>query len=136
MTPTGRAGRLPSPAPGATLDDMSSYGRIYEVVQRIPAGRVSTYGQVAQEAGLPGHARQAGYAMAAVPEGSDVPWHRVINARGEVSRRAGGSVFERIQRMLLEAEGVHFDADGRVDLERFGWDPRVRTDGMARRGDS
>jgi methylated-DNA-protein-cysteine methyltransferase-like protein len=82
---------------------------------------VATYGQVAKAAGLPGHARQVGYAMAALPDGSDVPWHRVLNARGEVSRRSGGRAFEHIQRALLEAEGVTFDAHGRVDLSRFRW---------------
>jgi methylated-DNA-protein-cysteine methyltransferase-like protein len=101
---------------------MSNYSRIHEVVRRIPHGRVASYGQVAHEAGLPGHARQVGYAMAALPDESDVPWHRVVNARGEISRRAGGTAFERIQRVLLEAEGVVFDARDRIDLDRFGWD--------------
>jgi methylated-DNA-protein-cysteine methyltransferase-like protein len=59
--------------------------------------------------------------MAALRGDSDVPWHRVINARGEVSARAGDSAFERIQRAMLESEGVRFDARGRVDLDRFGW---------------
>jgi methylated-DNA-protein-cysteine methyltransferase-like protein len=84
---------------------------------------VVTYGQVAAEVGLPGRARQVGYAMAACPDDEDIPWHRVINARGEISRRAGGRAFERIQRVLLEAEGVAFDERDRVDLERFGWSP-------------
>lgn len=101
---------------------VSNYDRIYAVVRRIPEGCVATYGQVAMEAGLSGHARQAGYAMAALPDESDVPWHRVVNARGEVSRRSAGTAGERIQRMLLEAEGVVFDGRGRIDLERFGWD--------------
>ncbi len=99
--------------------------RIYEVVRRIPKGRVATYGQVAALAGYPGHARQVGYALNALPTGTTLPWHRVINARGEVSRRAepGG---ELSQRMLLEREGVRFDARGKVKLARVGWKPRVR----------
>ncbi len=101
---------------------MTSYARYYDVVRRIPPGRVASYGQVAAEAGLPGRARQVGYAVAALPEASDVPWHRVVNARGEISRRTGGSAFEQIQRVLLEAEGVLFDARGRIDLTRFRWD--------------
>ena len=100
---------------------MSSYDEFYAVARQIPAGRVTTYGAVAAEAGLPGRARQVGYAMAALPDVHDVPWHRVINAKGEVSRRTGGSAFEQIQRNLLEAEGIAFDARGRVDLNRFGW---------------
>ena len=59
--------------------------------------------------------------MAAIPEGTDVPWQRVINAKGEISERKGGTALENIQRVLLEAEGVEFNAQRRVDLERFGW---------------
>ena len=103
---------------------MSSHASIYDVVRRIPRGRVATYGGVAHEAGLPGRARQVGYALAALGQtrgDDDVPWHRVINARGEVSARTGGPAFERLQRTLLEAEGVVFGRGGRVDLKRFGW---------------
>lgn len=103
---------------------MSSHAPIYDVVRRIPCGRVATYGGVAHEAGLPGRARQVGYALAALGRsngGDDIPWHRVINARGEVSTRAGGSAFERLQRTLLEAEGVVFGRGGRVDLDLYGW---------------
>jgi methylated-DNA-protein-cysteine methyltransferase-like protein len=102
---------------------MSVFARCYHFVRRIPRGRVVTYGQVASEAGLPGRARQVGYAMAACPDDADIPWHRVINARGKVSRRSGGRTFEHIQRALLEAEGVVFDHRDRVDLDRFGWAP-------------
>jgi len=102
-----------------------SYQRIYAVVRRIPRGRVATYGQVAELAGLPGHARQVGYALHALPEGSAVPWQRVVNARGEIPPRASG--FEGPQRRLLEREGVRFDARGRIDLARYGWGaPRAR----------
>ena len=101
---------------------MTTYTRYYDVVRRVPAGRVATYGQVAAEAGLPGRARQVGYAMAALPDDSDVPWHRVLNARGEVSRRSAGPTFEHVQRAMLEAEGVSFNAHGRIDLIRFRWD--------------
>lgn len=102
---------------------MSTYARFYDVVRRVPPGCVATYGQVASLAGKFGNARQVGYAMAACPDDAHIPWHRVVNARGEVSRRAGGRAFERIQRVLLEAEGVVFDNRGRIDLNRFGWDP-------------
>lgn len=89
------------------------YPRIYAVVRRIPRGRVMSYGQVARRAGLVGRARQVGYALHALPAGTKVPWHRVVNAKGEISRRrVPGS--ELSQRILLEAEGVRFDARGRA----------------------
>lgn len=99
-----------------------AYARIYAVVARIPPGRVATYGQVAALAGLAGHARQVGYALHASPEDVELPWHRVINAKGEVSPRAEPGQ-EGYQRHLLEEEGVAFNADGRLDLERYRWDP-------------
>jgi methylated-DNA-protein-cysteine methyltransferase-like protein len=98
---------------------MSSRASIYAAVHRIPRGRVSTYGRVAAAAGLPGQARQVGYALAALDDDSDVPWHRVVNARGEVSARSSASGVEALQRALLESEGVRFDARGRIDLDRF-----------------
>lgn len=70
---------------------------------------------------MPGRARQVGYALAALPDSHDVPWHRIVNARGEVSPRSAALGYERLQRTLLESEGVSFDARGRIDLERFGW---------------
>ncbi len=99
-----------------------SYQRIYAAVKRVPRGCVTTYGQVASLAGLPGGARQVGYALHALPEGSGVPWHRVINARGEISRRSG-SDYDELQRILLETEGIAFDPRGRIALERYRWEP-------------
>ena len=98
-----------------------TYQRIYAVVRRIPRGRVTTYGTVARLAGLPGQARLVGYALSALPTGSVVPWHRVINARGEVSLRTSATGAGITQRIRLERESVVFDAAGRVPLERFGW---------------
>ncbi len=100
-----------------------SYEKIYEVVRRIPKGRVATYGQVATLAGLPGHARQVGYALNSLPDGSDVPWHRVINARGEVSKRSE-PFYHSLQHNMLEAEGVAFDRAARVSLRRYQWKSR------------
>ena len=96
--------------------------RVWAAVRRIPRGRVATYGDIAALAGMEGHARQIGYALHDLPSGSSVPWHRVINARGEISERTHGDSHE-LQRMLLEAEGVEFDLRGTIDLKRFGWRP-------------
>jgi methylated-DNA-protein-cysteine methyltransferase-like protein len=90
---------------------------------------VATYGQIAELAGMDGHARQVGYALHNLPERNDVPWHRVINARGEVSPRTAGDSHE-LQRILLEAEGVEFDLRGRCDLKRFGWKATAKSRSM------
>ncbi len=100
----------------------ASYRRIYSVVRRIPKGQVATYGQVAALAGVPGHARQVGYALHALPENSTVPWQRVINARGEVSLRSVPGR-EIDQCLRLEREGVGFDQRNRVSLSEYGWRP-------------
>ncbi|MEA2465231.1 MAG: methylated-DNA-protein-cysteine methyltransferase related protein [Acidobacteriota bacterium] len=100
---------------------MKRYDLIYKTVKKIPRGKVATYGQVAELAGLDGQARQVGYALHNLPGASDVPWHRVINAKGEISPRSAGDSHE-LQRMLLEAEGVGFVGD-RVELKRFRWKP-------------
>ena len=100
-----------------------AYRHIYAVVRRIPRGRVATYGQVATLAGIPGHARQVGYALNVLPDGSGVPWQRVVNAQGGISARAEPGYIQ-VQRARLEAEGGEFDADGHLDLARFRWRPR------------
>lgn len=96
------------------------YSRIYAVVRRIPPGCVATYGQVAALAGIPGHARQVGYALSALPDRSDVPWHRVVNAKGKVSMRSEAG-YRAVRRTLLEAEGIHFDEEDRIDLAKRRW---------------
>lgn len=108
------------------LEPDGRWQAFYRVVRRIPKGRVATYGQVADLAGYPRHARQVGYALFAL-RGSEqrVPWQRVINSRGEVSQRSAPEG-DRLQRAILESEGVVFDRGARVDLERFGWRPRRR----------
>ena len=98
----------------------SLYREIYAVVARIPCGRVATYGQVARLAGIPGKARLVGYALSMLTDKA-IPWHRVINAKGEVSPRSGGNPADELQRLLLEGEGVEFDGRGRISLDRFQW---------------
>ena len=90
--------------------------KVYDVVRRVPEGCVTTYGDVATVLGSPRVARHVGWALASLPAGeTDVPWHRVINARGRVSHR--GDVWRsEDQTLRLAAEGVEFHATGRVDL--------------------
>jgi methylated-DNA-protein-cysteine methyltransferase related protein len=104
----------------------TSYQRIYAVVRRIPAGRVATYGQVAELAGLAGRARQVGYALHALPGHTPLPWHRVVNAAGGISRRSSPGA-EISQQVLLQQEGIRLDAAGRVKLARVRWQPRSRS---------
>ena len=120
-----KAGRAQADAGDEAAPDRAGrYERIYAVVRRIPPGRVATYGQVAELAGLGGQPRMAGYALHALPDHTTVPWHRVINAQGRVSLRADGEGSGLRQRFLLEEEGVEFDLSGRVSLKRFGWKGR------------
>ena len=95
--------------------------RIYATVMAIPPGRVATYGQVAEAAGLPGRARLVGRALRELPDDSVVPWQRVVGAGGRISPRGDGES-EREQQLLLAAEGVEFEAAGRIRLARFGWE--------------
>ncbi|MCH9698295.1 MAG: MGMT family protein [Gammaproteobacteria bacterium] len=94
--------------------------QIYDMVCRIPEGYVATYGQIARLVDKPNGARQVGYALARLYDTDDVPWHRVVNARGEISARAKPGC-EDYQRSLLEDEGVTFNLDGRIDLTRYLW---------------
>jgi len=93
---------------------VSPYERVYMVIRRVPAGKVTTYGQISKIVGRVS-ARQVGYALHAAQPWMEVPWQRVVNSKGLISLRGGE------QRQLLEAEGVEFGGDGRIDLKRFGW---------------
>jgi methylated-DNA-protein-cysteine methyltransferase-like protein len=96
------------------------YASVYRLVAQIPPGKVTTYGQIARWLGHPSAARAVGYALHALPTGADLPWQRVINASGRISSRSDRH-YEAIQRALLEAEGVRFDAYGNIDLSAFSW---------------
>ena len=118
LAPTEGSAQTPAMVDGSRSE---AYRRIYAAVRRVPEGHVATYGQIARVAGLPGRARQVGYALHALRGAhEDVPCQRLVNARGEVSLRSAPDA-ERLQRAMLEAEGVVFDAAGRIDLARFQW---------------
>ncbi len=102
---------------------LTKYQRIYDVVKQIPIGTVLTYGQVAQLAGLDGKARLVGYALFRVEIETDIPWQRVVNAKGEISysiARCGG---DYLQKTLLEQEGIEFNQGNRIDLKKYRWQP-------------
>lgn len=101
--------------------------QIYAIVRQVPRGRVTTYGAVARITGTC-TARMVGYAMAATPQGSGVPWQRVINSQGKISPHGAG-YGSTIQRQLLEEEGIVFDANGKIDLDKFGWPDKPVTQG-------
>src|SRR5215469_797396 len=100
-----------------------SWDPVYRLVQRIPRGRVLTYGALAKALRLPGGARTAGRAMAATPPGKGIPWHRVIGDRGEILIRGPHAL---LQRKLLESEGVSI-VEFRVDLKRHLWEPSKKS---------
>ncbi len=102
---------------------MSTYENIYIVVRQIPPGCVATYGQIAELANLCGKPRLIGYALYRVEISSDIPWHRVVNAKGEISYsplRQGG---DYTQKVLLEQEGIEFSPQGKINLHKYIWHP-------------
>lgn len=95
------------------------YSNIYDLVLQIPPGKVASYGQIAKMVGGC-TARMVGFAMASTPEGSKIPWHRVINSQGKISPHGFG-LGSAIQRQLLESEGIVFDQNGKIDFAKYGW---------------
>jgi methylated-DNA-protein-cysteine methyltransferase related protein len=105
----------------AHLQGDAAVDAICAVIRRIPRGWVATYGQVAAMAGMPRRARLVGRVLQRLDPATKIPWHRVVNAKGEVSyslSRNGGDI---VQRRLLEKEGIKFDDKNRLDLERCRW---------------
>ena len=96
--------------------------QVYAIVAQVPPGKVVTYGQIAGWLGQPRAARQVGYAMAACPRDMQLPWQRVVNAQGQVSKRANPED-EELQRARLQGEGIVFDAAGRIPLAQYQWWP-------------
>ncbi len=105
---------------------MSTYDDIYAIVRQIPKGQVATYGQVATLANLYGRARLVGYALYRVDMRlSDIPWHRVINAKGEISHSPLRHGTDYRQRSLLEQEGIKFNPEGKINLRDYLWRPSL-----------
>ena len=97
-----------------SVTDRKLLERIWKAVADIPYGEVASYGGIARRAGAPRRARLVGHALKVAPDSLKLPWHRVLNAQGRISLPAGSKA-HRLQRRLLEAEGVQFRS-GRVDL--------------------
>ena len=93
------------------------FPRVYDLVRRIPRGRITSYSAIARALGVPAGARTVGWALSACPD--DVPWHRVVNAQGRISWRSTGG--PALQRTRLRREGIRFSRTGRIDFEQFGW---------------
>jgi methylated-DNA-protein-cysteine methyltransferase-like protein len=102
------------------VDEIGFDQLIWQTIMAIPPGSVASYGEIARRAGLPGGARRVGRALRILPAGSVVPWYRVINAQGKSSLPPGSPSYVT-QRERLEAEGVEFSLNGKVDFKRFGW---------------
>lgn len=104
-------------SPRAAISANDFFRRVYALVRLVPRGRVVTYGQLARALGAPRAARTVGWALRACP--ADVPWYRVVNARGEISLRPTTGYHE--QRARLSAEGVRLNRAGKIDLIKYGW---------------
>ena len=109
---------VPQPITPASFDQ-----RVWREVDRIPHGRLATYGQIADLIGAYGCARQVGWALRRLKLPSTIPWHRVVNAQGRISMSLSREGSDWMQRELLLAEGIPVDAEGRLPLRQFLWNP-------------
>jgi methylated-DNA-protein-cysteine methyltransferase-like protein len=109
----------------SSTPDHPLHEAIYALVQQIPLGQVATYGQIATLLGRPRYARQVGYALFRVAPERQIPWQRVVNAKGMVSRSPLRHGSDDLQRLLLEQEGIEFDAQDRLDLRQYQWHPHL-----------
>ncbi len=100
------------------------FKKVYDIVEKIPQGKVMTYGQIAAVLGCPENARVVGWAMRAAPKSRNLPCHRVVNRKGEM---APGHVFgaSEIQKALLESEGINIGQNGCINLKEYLWDTNV-----------
>jgi methylated-DNA-protein-cysteine methyltransferase-like protein len=97
---------------------MKTFEKIFEVVKKIPMGKVATYGDVADMAGT-ANPRIVGYALSSLNSDSDIPWHRIVNYHGEISSRAGNGSW--LQKEMLESEGITFNKKSRINLKIYRW---------------
>jgi len=103
------------------MDRQARLRRIWETILEIPSGKVASYGQIAEIAGIPRGARQTAYALRVAPDDLQLPWFRVITASGKLAFKPGSAPFRR-QRDLLRDDGVTV-LSGKVDMNEFRWQP-------------
>jgi methylated-DNA-protein-cysteine methyltransferase-like protein len=120
----GSGGGAPHGAGGGEEGGQEGWDqRVWSAVALVPSGRLATYGQIAELLGAWGRARQVGWALRRLPLPSEIPWHRVVNAQGRISMTPSREGSDWIQRHRLLAEGIPVDAQGRLPLARFRWQP-------------
>lgn len=125
-TSAARRARSVAATQAAATQHDSKATPVFQALAQIPAGRVATYGQIAKLAGLPGAARYVGYCLRNLPDGSTLPWHRVVAAGGRIAFAAGSDAFVR-QIGKLQREGIT-SSNGRIDLRRFQWEAGITHD--------
>jgi methylated-DNA-protein-cysteine methyltransferase-like protein len=103
----------------------NTFDIVYAIVKEIPAGKVATYGQIAAMVGSGLPARIVGYALHGLPDGTSIPWHRVINSKGKISYAVSRHDHDSLQQNLLEHEGIKFTMDGFIDLDKYLWIPDI-----------
>lgn len=135
MTPSRSRSRSNPHDAAAPPPAVSFRDRVHAAIRAVPEGRVASYGGIAAIIGQPRAARAVGTTLCNLPDGSDVPWWRVVNRNGEISIKCTVHG-PALQRALLRREGVRFDRKGRISWDRYGWDgsglpPGVREDGAA-----
>tara|TARA_B100000674_G_C37135458_1_gene599747 strand:- start:119 stop:457 length:339 start_codon:yes stop_codon:yes gene_type:complete len=107
------------------MDNSSTfYQQVYLTVSKIPLGKVATYGQIADLNFAYGKARQVGWALRRLKLPSTIPWHRVINSKGEISMSFSRNGNDWIQKELLINEGIKFNSKMKIDLKKYLWRPK------------
>ena len=99
------------------------YQKVYLTVSKIPSGKISTYGQIADLNYAYGRARQVGWALRRLKLPSNIPWHRVINSKGEITMRISRNGTDWMQKKLLINEGIKFDSRMKIDIKKYLWIP-------------
>ena len=108
------------------MDKTNSFNqKVYSTVSKIPYGEIATYGQIADLIYAYGHARQVGWALRRLRLPSTIPWHRVINSKGEITMRLSRNGTDWMQKELLINEGIKFNSEMKIDIKKYLWKPNL-----------